>query len=461
MSDAALPADPINARLAEITRRFGLGFAEGPAGWRTVGREAEYPIVRADGSSAEVGALWPILEELSAERGLPLRRKKEGHLTVALLGQRYTFFSEVGRGTIEILTGPCQDLWEIARDQELAMELLVQATATMGWTVLGYGIQPLTAPGQDLMTPKLRYATLLEAIGDPWLWFTLTASDQVHASVRRHEVVPTANLCNLLSPVTIALCANSPVYAGEPSGFCSAREGRMGEIHRDSHRHGMTGRAAADLADMIQLLASQPFLIELRKGRAGEWQHRPYGRPFTWWLAHHAEEGEAMGRQEPFEAFLLHEHYIWNSARPRSNHGTIELRAACQQPWVEPGLDGDGGPRADHMAAAALGVGLVCAAPELQAFVESLLGPDPWPAMREWHGQVVEGGLLAPEPAPGLLEGVLRRCEAALAARGRDEERLLRPLRHRLEARQNPAQRALRAFQQGGVAELVKLVAIR
>ncbi len=455
------PIDPTSLHLKSIAERFASGFPEGPSTWRTVGREAEYPVVREDGSAARVSELWPLLSQLAAEQGHPLREKLEGEMIVALVGERYTFFSEVGQGTIELLTGPCQDLWQIADAQEEAMQVLLQAVAQKGWTLLGYGIQPSTAPTLDAMTPKLRYAALLDAIGDPWLWFTLTASDQVHASIRRHEIVPMTNLCNLLAPVTIALCANSPIYAGQPSGFCSAREGRMGEIHTDQHRHGMPGRPVSDIDDLVRVLAGQPFLVELRRGDRGDWRHTPYGRPFTWWLAQHGDEGEAAGRQEAFEAFLLHEHYIWHSARPRSNHGTIELRAACQQPWIEPGIPDDGRRHADHMAAAALGVAMVCAGPALQGLVDELLGEDPWPAMRSWHELVVQGGLAAPEPAAGLLDGVLDRCEAALAARGRGEEALLRPLRARLVERRNPAQRALRVFQEEGLEGLVKSTAIQ
>ena len=48
-----------------------------------------------------------------------------------------------------------------------------------------------------------------------------------------------------------------------------------------------------------------------------------------------------------FEAFLLHDHYVWHSARLRTAYGTVELRPACQQPPHE------------AMAAAALYLGLV------------------------------------------------------------------------------------------------------
>jgi len=454
------PIDPVAAHLDAIAARFESGFPEGPSTWRTVGREAEYPVVRADGTAAEIAALWPLLGELSAERGVPLKPKREGRLTVALEGARFTFFSEVGRGTIEVLTGPREDLWQLTDDHELAMEVLLQAVAIHGWRVLGYGIQPRTAATPTAMTPKSRYDVLLQAIGDPWLWFTLTASDQVHASVRRHEVIPLTNVANLLAPVTVGLCANSPVYGDVASGFCSAREGRMGEIHAAEHRHGMPAGPYLDVRDMVQRLSAQPFLIEMLREPDGSWRHASYGQPFTWWLAEHGKDPAATGRQDVQTAFLWHEHYIWNSARPRNSHGTIELRAACQQPWTEPGLADDGSRRADHMAASALGVAMICAGPALAALLTERLGEDPWPAMRAWHHAVITDGLAAPEPTPGLLAEVLDRCEAGLAARGRGEERLLRPLRHRAQTRENPAQRALRTFSEGGVDALVAATAI-
>lgn len=452
------PLSPtVRAHLAEITARFAAGFAPARAGLRTVGREAEYPVVQADGSAAEVSELWDALQAGSEARGEPLQIKAEGALTVALVGRRWTFFSEVGRGTIEVLTGPRQDLWELAADHEEAMEILVGAAQARGWAVLGYGIQPRTPASGDFMTPKSRYGVLLESIGDPWLWFTLTASDQVHASVARDEVVPLSDTINLLSPLTVALTANSPVHSGAWSGFLSAREGTMGEIHAQEHRHGMTAGALGSMQALVEHLARQVFLMELRQGADGAWRHTVYGRPFTDWLAAHAHDPAATARQDAYTAFLLHEHYIWNSARPRSNHGTIELRAACQQPWVEPGAPG----RAHHMAAAALGVALVEAGHVLGPWLAEQLGADAWGTMRAWHHAAIARGLGAEEPFPGLIAGVLDRCEEALAARGRGEEALLAPLRARLDRRENAAQRHLLAFEAGGLPALVEATRVR
>ena len=46
-------------------------------------------------------------------------------------------------------------------------------------------------------------------------------------------------------------------------------------------------------------------------------------------LQHLARSGHAEG-SETYSDFLFHEHYVWNSSRPRSAQGTIELRSACQ-----------------------------------------------------------------------------------------------------------------------------------
>jgi hypothetical protein len=140
----------------------------------------------------------------------------------------------------------------------------------------------------------------------------------------------------------------------------------------------------------------------------------------------------------------MHEHYIWNSARPRTAHGTIEIRPACQQPLSE------------SMTAAALGVGIAAGARSLGAWIDGLLGPEAWQRMRHWHHTVVRDGLGAPPPVAGLMEGALRRIEGALQARGHGEEVYIAPAWKRLESRQAPGDRARAAFEAGGIAGLVE-----
>ena len=59
---------------------------------------------------------------------------------------------------------------------------LVQAAGQLGWRVLGYGVQPLTRAARAVLSPKQRYAALADVMGDDWVWYTVTASDQLHVT---------------------------------------------------------------------------------------------------------------------------------------------------------------------------------------------------------------------------------------------------------------------------------------
>jgi hypothetical protein len=84
--------------------RFEAGFPVDRNPLRTIGREGEYPVVREDGTAADVTELWD-----GIEAGGGLVRQREGELTVGLAGAEYSYTIEVGRGTIEVITEPCPD----------------------------------------------------------------------------------------------------------------------------------------------------------------------------------------------------------------------------------------------------------------------------------------------------------------------------------------------------------------
>jgi gamma-glutamylcysteine synthetase len=307
--------------------------------------------------------------------------------------------------------------------------------ARYGYLMLGYGIQPVSRPTLPLMAPKQRYQSLYRAMGQEWLWYAVTASDQIQIDIGRDELVHILNFGNLMAPVIVALCANSPVYGGTLSPFCSAREGRMAQIHAGEHRHGMPARPYFSIADYVATTAESSYLILRAHGEV-----IPSSRSFADYLAEHGPD---------FEAFLFHEHYIWNSARLRVAYGTVELRPACQQPWRE------------QMAAAALGLGLIEAGRAIDAYVQDALGPGYWEIMRTYHRQVIERGLAAPQPAANFLSRIVAMAEEGLAQRGLGEARYLAPIQHRLARRENPAQRARRVFQVDGMHGLLAHAAIR
>ena len=416
----------VQAAIDHLAQRMRNDFPVSLRGPRKIGREAEFPLVLPDGRAGETSQLW---EPLLAEGGQKITYDDPVHPKTIVridLG-RIGYEVEVGRATAEIVFPPADDLHELEALSEPAVARLSRLAASRGMRVLGYGIQPRTRGTPALMTPKRRYAPLYRAIGRPWLHFTTTASDQVQVDVSRGELVDAINVMNLVSGPIIALTANSSVYAGRVGRFVSGREGLLGGL--GEHRHGMTPRRFTSLEDYVAFVCAQRC-YSLRKG------HRfvQYRRPFTAYLAM---------RGSDYEMFLWHEHYTWNSARPRVKNATIEIRPACQQPPDEP------------LAAAALSLALVEAMPSVMTYIQDRVGSDPWPAMAGYRREVIRLGLRAPEPAPGFLAGIVDLCEDALRRRGRAEERFLLPIRRRLESRKLPADRTVALFRKGGIIGLI------
>lgn len=416
-----------------LAAQFVDAFPERVPSPRTVGRELELPLVDFDGSAVDVRRLWDHLA--TSESFKPKYDTGNPNLLVELVGAESTYAIEVGVGTMEINTRPCHSLFDVQRIAEQATARLVSAAARFSWRVLGYGVQPLTAPQLSIMTPKQRYQSLYRAMGAEWLWYTVTAADQCHVAIARHEVLHMLNFGNLMAPVIIAFCANSPVYAGKLSQFCSSREGHHSLIRANEHRHGMPAQPYTSMEDFVATISQELHLI-----RRSDNVVLPNARPFTAYLAEHGAD---------YDAFLFHEHYIWNSARVRAAYGTVEMRPACQQPWIE------------HMAATALSVGVIEAADAIDAYVQTELGPDYWSIMRRYHQQTIRDGLNAPQPAPEFLATVLSLAEDGLRSRKLGEEILLAPLYQRLERRENPAQHARRIFLTDGLRGLLAHTAIR
>ena len=420
--------DPmLSSSVAALAKEYETYFPQEIVRPRIVGREAEFPVVDASGRAADVRRLWDSLirEGDFVESSDP----SNSNLLVSLQGEDYSYALEVGLGTIEVNTRPCDDLYCIERIMHSAVRPLVRAALRFGWRVLAYGIQPVSEPTLRIMSPKQRYQSLYRAMGDEWLWYTVTAADQVQIDIARDEALAMLNFGNLMAPVIIALCANSPVYGGKLSPFCSGREGEMALIHANEHRHGMPATPYTSIADYIMRSTTIQHLILRSDGEVV-----PSSRSF-------AEDLRDSGPD--MDKFLFHEHYIWNSARLRVAYGTLEVRPACQQPW------------SSHMAASALGLGLVESADSIMSYVQETLGASYWDDMRAYHRRAIAKGLAASEPAPDFLVTIAGLADLGLRKRGRNEERFLQPIRERLLRRQNPAQWMRRIYRTRGLDAVV------
>lgn len=430
MTNGSVDLDAIHHELAA---RFVESFPLRVAPLRTIGRELEFPVVTTAGTAADVRRLWDVL---LAPGDMKIKYDSgNSGLLVEASGPDYGYAIEVGLGTIEINTRPCQTLFEVNEICRHAVARLVHAATVRGYQVLGYGIQPITPPSLALMTAKQRYQSLYRAMGMEWLWYTVTAADQCHVAIGRDEVIDVLNFGNLMAPVIIALCANSPVFNGTLSPFRSAREGQHAAIHANEFRHGMPARPFTDAYDFVKTICQATYLI-----RRSDNLVIPNARPFDDYLAENGAD---------YAAFLFHEHYMWNSARVRAAYSTVEMRPACQQPWRE------------HMSATALSVGLIEARVAIQDYIVALLGEDYWTVMRDYHRQTIRLGLNAAQPDANFLSHIVDLAEEGLHQRGQGEEVFLAAIQDRLFRRENPAQRARRVFLTDGMAGLIAHTVIR
>ncbi len=426
--------------LERITVNFAAGFPEKAPALRTIGREAEFPLVKPDGRAAEVSQLWALFIEQGGCEPIYDQGANGARLLVGVKAASWSCVAEVGRATVELSVGPRATLHELAQDMEEALRQLKNVVRRAGFRLLGFGIQPSTIASPQLLTPKLRYLTLLEAIGPQWLNFCVTAADQVQVDMGQDDLVKNTNLINAVSGAMIALTANSSVYGGRAGAFASGREGLTANMVGEPYRHGASPRPHADLEEYVRFLAGLRCLcLPDTNGGFGV-----IGETFADYLREHSGRAPEV----LYEEFLFHEHYVWPSARPRSRIGTLEIRPCCQQPmdstWVP----------------SALTLGLIEAADEVRSFLESDLGEDHWNTLLRYRESAVQYGLGAPAPVPHFLETLLDLTSEGLRGRGQGEETFLEPAFDMLERGSEPATRALGLFTKGGTEALVEELAL-
>jgi gamma-glutamylcysteine synthetase len=419
-----------------IAREFAARFPEHRSGKRKVGREAEFPLVDPAGRPGDCSELWPRLLQEPKRNPIVDRRASDGaEFVVGVTAPEWSCIAEFGRATVEIAVGPDTSLLSLARVFDEALSEVGTAAQAAGYRLLGFGIHPRTLPRRSLVTPKRRYFSLVDILGTRCLRYGLTAADQLHVDVTRSELIGLMNVMNAMSGPLIALTANSSVYGGRVSGFCSGRERLMASITAEPYRHGEVPRAFADYEDYVEFLTSFQWLA-MPDGLGG---FRPYGGPFRAYM-------EANGPD--FGAFERHEHYVWPSARPRTRLGTLEIRPACQQPpgssWVPSAL-------AAGWAEGWMGV---------HDYLADSLDRDRWAVMLRYRRAAVRDGVQAAEPIPGFLAHLIELAAEGLRRRGLGEEDLLGPARQSLERRIGPAQEAVRIFRSGGYPALVSSLAV-
>src|ERR687886_12884 len=130
---------------------------------------------------------------------------------------------ELLQSTVEVITGVCTTVAEAKADLAGTLAEVVAAADRRGLGVLCAGSHPFTRWDSQQISPKERYAQLVERM--QWLARRLQIFGvHVHVGVRAPEkAIPIVNALTQYLPHFLALSASSPFWAGCDTGLASAR----------------------------------------------------------------------------------------------------------------------------------------------------------------------------------------------------------------------------------------------
>ncbi|MFQ1001674.1 glutamate--cysteine ligase [Modestobacter sp. SSW1-42] len=130
---------------------------------------------------------------------------------------------ELLQSTVEIITGICTTVAEAKADLAATLAEVVQAADRRGLGVMCAGSHPFTPWESQQISPKERYAELVERM--QWVVRRMQIFGvHVHVGVRGQEkAIPVVNALTAYVPHFLALSASSPYWDGIDTGLSSSR----------------------------------------------------------------------------------------------------------------------------------------------------------------------------------------------------------------------------------------------
>lgn len=174
---------------------------------------------------------------------------------------------------VELSTTACRTLDEMAKELSTHIGELKEVSRPYGIAWLGLGMQPVSGWEQIEVIPKQRYAIMTRYMprkGSLGLaMMRQTAAVQLNLDYRdEHDAMEKCRLSMLLSPVLMALYANSPVSDGRTNGFVSKRVFIWEQT--DPDRCGIIERLfspGAGFEDYVEYALGVPMYFIVRDGR--------------------------------------------------------------------------------------------------------------------------------------------------------------------------------------------------
>ena len=432
-----------------IRAHFWRGFREAEAsrhnGGLRLGSELKFPFVSRTGEAVRrevVDALWRYL--VSAGWTADVEGPDDLIVGARTPGERNDTVAscETGYCKPEFSLAHVGDLDALKQGIGSLVKLLRPFLDANGAEMLCYGIQPVSAPGADLLMKKMRASFWDKAFpsnkvvpperGDDAHMFTVNASSHVHVSVPLGDAVKAVNVLNGLAGGQIALTADSgPAGDWVQPGYHSIDEKLWDWWEAASGRVGVPEKPFEDFDDYVRSIAALPPVFVKRDGEP-LLLGALHGSLTDYFEATPARAVRLNGSEvdvEPREEDIdVHNSCYWYTARI-SRYYTVENRVCDQQP-------------ADALTApAAMTLGLVS---NLDEAWEEVASHD-WASLRRARRQACDHGLTAVDGSdmPAVLAArLLDLAERGLKNRAEGEETYLQPLRERLTAGRTPADEA-------------------
>lgn len=427
---------------------------------RRIGAELKFPLVnRDDGTAVEhemVDKLWQYLadrgwstvDDDASGRVVGATHPGEHNETVASC--------ETGYCKTEFSLAHVGNLFDLEESLEWLREELTPFAQENEVYFLGYGIQPVTPPGEDLLMQDGRSSVWDSVFGTnryipphrgcDFHLFTINSDNHVHVSVdEEEEAIRTVNVLNGFSGAQIAITAHSNIWRGQldPHYKCIT-EKFWDWWMEDANRVGVPEEPFEDPRDYVETIAQMKPVYVKREGKPVVLEGHESFRDY--YSSERTRGQDASGKEvhlEPQEEDLdLHNSCYWYNARV-SRYYTVENRTNDQQP---PG---------EMVAVSALTLGLVNALEEAEEEIHS----HDWSTLRKAREAACRDGaegsvddLLLSDLA-GRMVDIARK---GLERRGKGEEKFLEPLEQRVKDRRCPADGAADLFNQGGIEGLLK-----
>mgnify|MGYP000653871461 CR=1 FL=1 len=427
---------------------------------RRIGAELKFPLVnRDDGTAVEhemVDKLWQYL----ADRGWSTVDDDASGKVVGA-----THPGEHNETVASCETGYCKTEFSLAHvgnlfDLEESLEWLRDELTPFALEndvyFLGYGIQPVTPPGEDLLMQDGRSSVWDSVFGSnryipphrgvDFHLFTINSDNHVHVSIdEEEEAIRTVNVLNGFSGAQIAISAHSNIWRGQidPNYKCIT-EKFWDWWMEDADRVGVPEKPFENPRDYVETIAQMKPVYVKRDGAPVVLEgHESFREYYT---SERTRGQDADGNKvelEPQEEDLdLHNSCYWYNARV-SRYYTVENRTNDQQP---PG---------EMVSVAALTLGLVNALGEAEEEIHSY----DWSTLRKARQAACRDGAEASVDDILLSDLAGRMVDIArkgLERRGKGEEKFLEPLEQRVNDRRCPADGAAELFNQDGIDGLLE-----